>query len=113
VLAATLRDEQQHLRPRDLDWAGLGLLSPGLAMFIYSTDHIEDPAGLRMLIAAVIPVYPLRACGRSPSEMGWLMAPLGLGMMCSSPLMGASPRFRPPMPPSVNVICPWRPQRST
>jgi EmrB/QacA subfamily drug resistance transporter len=137
VLAAPLRDEQQHLRPRDLDRAGLAMLSPGLAMFLYGTDHVEDPAGLCMLIAAVlllmaflwtarhkgsaalidlrlfsgkvfsvsavtqflsngallagqmlIPVYLVRACGRSPSEMGWLMAPLGLGMMCTSPLMG-------------------------
>jgi EmrB/QacA subfamily drug resistance transporter len=136
VLAAPLRDELQHRRTRDLDWAGLALLSPGLAMFLYGTGHVEDPAGLCMLIAAVlllmaflwtashkgsaalidlqlfrgkvfsvsvatqflsngallagqmlIPVYLVRACGRSPSEMGWLMAPLGLGMICTAPLI--------------------------
>jgi EmrB/QacA subfamily drug resistance transporter len=37
----------------------------------------------------LIPVYLIRACGRSPSEMGWMLAPLGLGMMVTYPLMGA------------------------
>jgi EmrB/QacA subfamily drug resistance transporter len=36
----------------------------------------------------LIPIYLIRACGRSPSEMGWLMAPLGLGMICIYPAMG-------------------------
>jgi EmrB/QacA subfamily drug resistance transporter len=37
----------------------------------------------------LIPFYLIRACGRSPSEMGWLLAPLGLGMLCTYPSMGA------------------------
>ena len=36
----------------------------------------------------LIPIYLIRACGRSPSATGWLLAPLGLGMMCIYPLMG-------------------------
>jgi predicted MFS family arabinose efflux permease len=36
----------------------------------------------------LIPIYLIRACGRSPGEMGWLLAPLGLGMLCSYPMMG-------------------------
>jgi predicted MFS family arabinose efflux permease len=36
----------------------------------------------------LIPIYLIRACGRSPSATGWLLAPLGLGMMCCYPLMG-------------------------
>jgi EmrB/QacA subfamily drug resistance transporter len=37
----------------------------------------------------LIPMYLLRACGRSPSATGWLLAPLGLGMICTYPWMGA------------------------
>ena len=37
----------------------------------------------------LIPIYLIRGCGRSPGEMGWLLAPLGLGMMCTYPQMGA------------------------
>jgi EmrB/QacA subfamily drug resistance transporter len=36
----------------------------------------------------LIPIFLVRAHGRSPSEAGWLMAPLGLGMMCGFPFMG-------------------------
>jgi EmrB/QacA subfamily drug resistance transporter len=41
----------------------------------------------------LIPIYLIRDCGRSPSEMGWLLAPMGLGMMCTYPLMGALTRW--------------------
>ena len=37
----------------------------------------------------LIPIYLIRACGRSPSATGWLLAPLGLGMMCCYPWMGS------------------------
>ncbi len=37
----------------------------------------------------LIPIYLIRDCGLSPSATGWLLAPLGLGMMCCYPLMGA------------------------
>jgi MFS family permease len=36
----------------------------------------------------LIPIYLVRACGLSPSYTGWLLAPLGLGMMCTYPFMG-------------------------
>ena len=36
----------------------------------------------------LIPIYLIRACGRSLSATGFLLAPLGLGMMCCYPLMG-------------------------
>jgi MFS family permease len=36
----------------------------------------------------LIPIYLLRAGGESPSAAGWLMAPLGLGMMCTYPWLG-------------------------
>jgi EmrB/QacA subfamily drug resistance transporter len=36
----------------------------------------------------LIPIYLIRACGLSPSATGWLLAPLGLGMLCCFPLTG-------------------------
>jgi EmrB/QacA subfamily drug resistance transporter len=37
----------------------------------------------------LIPVFLIQACGRSPGEIGWLLAPLGLGMLVTYPSMGA------------------------
>jgi MFS family permease len=36
----------------------------------------------------LIPIFLIRACGSSPSVTGFLLAPLGLGMLCCYPLMG-------------------------
>jgi EmrB/QacA subfamily drug resistance transporter len=36
----------------------------------------------------LIPIYLVHACGLSPTHAGWLLAPLGLGMMCTYPFMG-------------------------
>jgi EmrB/QacA subfamily drug resistance transporter len=36
----------------------------------------------------LIPIYLIRAGGLSPSATGWLLAPLGLGMMCTYPMLG-------------------------
>ena len=129
--------DQGETRRRDLDLAGLALLSPGLVLFLYGSDHFSEPIGLAALLISaallalffrmaakkgdkalidlrlfqgkvfsasvvtqfltngisfagqmLIPIYLLRACGRSPSEAGWLLAPLGLGMMCCFPLVG-------------------------
>jgi EmrB/QacA subfamily drug resistance transporter len=129
--------DHEELRPRDLDLVGLMLLSPGLVLFLYSSDHLGERSGLGSLLVSLallaaffitatrkgdkalidlrlfrskvfsasvvtqfmangiafsgqmlIPIYLIRACGRSPSAAGWLMAPLGLGMMCCYPWMG-------------------------
>ena len=37
----------------------------------------------------LVPIYLIEACGRAPGEMGWLLAPLGLGMMVTYPSLGA------------------------
>jgi predicted MFS family arabinose efflux permease len=37
----------------------------------------------------LIPAFLIQACGREPAQMGWMLAPLGLGMMVANPLMGA------------------------
>jgi MFS family permease len=37
----------------------------------------------------LIPFFLMRACGRTPSATGWLLAPLGVGMLCIYPSLGA------------------------
>lgn len=37
----------------------------------------------------LIPIFLIQACGRTPGEVGWMLAPLGLGMMVTYPSMGA------------------------
>lgn len=132
-----LPQDKQETAPRKLDWIGLVLLSPGLALFLYGADKIGDPVGQAALAAGVvmmatflwsarrkgdtalidlrlfrgrvfsvaaitqflsngtqfagqmlIPAFLIQACGRSPAEMGWMLAPIGLGMMVTYPLMG-------------------------
>jgi MFS family permease len=129
------RDETQR---RELDWAGLALLSPALVLFLYGAERIDAVPGIgaiavsALLLATflrverrkgeralidlalfrsrvfgaaaatqflsngaiyagqmLIPVFLIEACGRSPGEMGWLLAPLGLGMLVTYPSMGA------------------------
>ena len=36
----------------------------------------------------LIPLFLIQACGQSPAMMGWMLAPLGLGMMVSFPSLG-------------------------
>jgi len=123
---------------RELDVVGFVLLSPGLVLFLYGSDHIGERIGRLTLVLSIvllttffrmairkgdralidlqlfrgktfaasavtqfmsngvsfagqmlIPIYLIRACGRSPSATGWLLAPLGVGMICSYPWMGA------------------------
>ena len=137
LAAAFLPNDREEVRPRSLDLLGLALLSPGLVLFLYGSDHVDEETGLAALAAAVllfalfhrsartkgaaalidlrllrgkvfsasigamfmvngitfagqmlIPIYLVRACGLSPSRTGWLLAPLGLGMMCTYPFMG-------------------------
>jgi EmrB/QacA subfamily drug resistance transporter len=133
-----LPNDREETKRRDLDLVGFALLSPGLVLFLYGSDHIGERIGqitavlsvvllamffkvairkgdralidLRLfkgktffdstvatfisngiLFAAqmLVPIYLISACGRSPSATGWLLAPLGVGMICSYPWMGA------------------------
>jgi EmrB/QacA subfamily drug resistance transporter len=138
ILASVfLPSDREETRPRDLDLAGLALLSPGLVLFLYGSDHLGEHSGVVALIASLvllavffrtavrkgdrslidlrlfkgkvfsaavvtqfmsngiafagqmlIPIFLIRACGRSPSATGLLLAPLGLGMLCCYPWMG-------------------------
>lgn len=122
---------------KKLDWLGLLLLSPGLALFLYGSDKITQmtgrlslATGIVMMLAflwtaqrkaddalvdlrlfkgrtfsasaitqflsngvqfagqMLIPAFLIQGCGRTPGEMGWMLAPLGLGMMVTYPMMG-------------------------
>jgi EmrB/QacA subfamily drug resistance transporter len=133
-----LPNDREETRRKELDLVGLALLSPGLVLFLYGSDHLGDRTGLFCIVAAVallitfvrvasikgdaavidlrlfkiktfstsavtqfmsngigfsgqmlIPIYLTRACGLSPTETGWILAPLGLGMLCSFALVGA------------------------
>ncbi len=133
-----LPNDREETQRRDLDLVGFALLSPGLVLFLYGSDHMGERIGqitvaLSVVLLAMffkvairkgdralidlqlfkgktfaaatvtqfmsngisfagqmlIPIYLIRACGRSPSATGWLLAPLGMGMICSYPWMGA------------------------
>src|SRR6202046_1337600 len=133
-----LPNDREETRSSELDLAGFVLLSPGLVLFLYGSDHLGERIGLTALLVSIvllalffrmairkghralidlqlfksrsfsasataqfmsngisfagqmlIPIYLIRACGQSPSATGWLLAPLGVGMICSYPWMGA------------------------
>ncbi|MGA2056143.1 MAG: DHA2 family efflux MFS transporter permease subunit [Bradyrhizobium sp.] len=133
-----LPNDREETKQRDLDLVGFALLSPGLVLFLYGSDHMGERIGqitvaLSVVLFAMffkvairkgdralidlrlfkgrtffdstvttfisngisfagqmlIPIYLIDACGRSPSATGWLLAPLGVGMICSYPWMGA------------------------
>jgi EmrB/QacA subfamily drug resistance transporter len=133
-----LPNDREETKKRDLDLLGFALLSLGLVLLLYGSDHLGDRIGQITLALSVvllamffkvavrkgrralidlqlfkgktfaastvtqfmsngvafagqmlIPIYLIRACGRSPSATGWLLAPLGAGMICSYPWIGA------------------------
>src|ERR1700723_1563940 len=57
--------------------------------FFDSTVTTFISNGISFAGQMLIPIYLIDACGRSPSATGWLLAPLGVGMICSYPWMGA------------------------
>jgi EmrB/QacA subfamily drug resistance transporter len=132
-----LPNDQNETTRRMLDWSGLALLSPGLVMFLYGSEHLDHTTGRVILAGGVammaaflwtarrkgdnalidlrlfkgkvfaaaaitqflsnggmfagqmlIPAFLIQACGRAPGEMGWMLAPLGIGMMLTNPFMG-------------------------
>ncbi len=143
VLAVTLAscflpdDHDRRVDHRELDLIGFFLLSPGLVLFLYGSEHMSEHAGMAALLLSVIllaaffrkalrdgeralidlqlfgsrsfvasaltqftanglsfaglmliPAYLIRAAGQSASTTGWLMAPMGLGMICTYPSLG-------------------------
>jgi MFS family permease len=51
-----------------------------------STQFLSN--GVSYAAQMLVPFYLIRLCGKSPSETGLMLAPLGLGMVCVYPLMG-------------------------
>ena len=54
LAAAFLPNDREETRPRGLDLAGLALLSPGLVLFLYGSDHLDRRVGLAALAISVI-----------------------------------------------------------
>ena len=132
-----LPDDRHETKVRVFDSYGFLLLSPGLVLLLYGTDHASQRVGASSLLAALvllscfiaharrkgraalidlrlfggsvfscaaitqflangialagqvlIPLYLTLVCHLSPSRTGWFMAPVGIGMLCSMPLLG-------------------------
>jgi MFS family permease len=49
-----LPNDHEETKPRDLDLVGLALLSPGLVLFLYGSDHIRDRIGIVSLVGSVL-----------------------------------------------------------
>ena len=49
-----LPEDRAEARPRDLDFAGFCLLSPGLVLFLYGVDHVSERIGLTAFFVAVV-----------------------------------------------------------
>jgi EmrB/QacA subfamily drug resistance transporter len=121
---------------RDFDLVGFLLLSPGLVLLLYGSDHLKEGTGIAAMTCGaallavfirralrdreralidlqlfrirsfsrsavtqftvnglgfagqmLIPAYLIRDAGLSQSMTGWLMAPQGLGMMATFPVL--------------------------
>lgn len=57
---------------------------------IFSTAAVTQflTNGLAYAAQLLIPLYLISACKLSSTQAGWLLSPMGLGMLCSYPLMG-------------------------
>lgn len=137
LAAYFLPNDREDYTSRKLDWMGLVLLSPGLALILFGPDHINRPVGITAIMAGalllvaflyvekrkgddalidlelfrhrsfsassvtqflfngvmfagqmLVPIFLIQACGQSPAMMGWMLAPLGLGMMVTVPSLG-------------------------
>ena len=52
-----LPNDRAETNPRDLDLFGLALLSPGLVLFLYASDHIRDRDGFVILAASMLLLF--------------------------------------------------------
>jgi MFS family permease len=60
-----LPNEREETKLRELDLAGLAVLSPGLVLFLYGSEHIGEHIGLlALLISIVLFVVFFRAAQR-------------------------------------------------
>src|ERR1700722_18330354 len=74
------------IRKGDRALIDLRLFKSGTFSASATTQFMSN--GISFAGQMLIPIYLIRACGQSPSATGWLLAPLGVGMICSYPWMG-------------------------
>lgn len=120
-----------------LDWRGMTLIAPGIALALVGLEQLHAVLGILMLVAAaallttfvwhcrrtenslldlalfshpvfcaaactqfmlngaiiatqvLVPLYLVHATGRSPADVGWMLAPLGVGMLGAFICMGS------------------------
>jgi hypothetical protein len=53
VAVLFLPNEREETQQRDLDVGGFALLSPGLVLFLYGSDHMGERIGLLTLVLSV------------------------------------------------------------
>ena len=49
-----LPNDREETKPRDLDIVGWALLSPGMVLFLYGSDHIRDRIGIFSVAASIL-----------------------------------------------------------
>src|SRR5580693_4988835 len=49
-----LPDDREETRSRELDLPGFALLSPGLVLFLYGSDHLGERIGLTALLVSIV-----------------------------------------------------------
>jgi EmrB/QacA subfamily drug resistance transporter len=54
LAVAFLPGDREETRPRRLDFVGLALLSPGLVLFLYGSDHLNARGGIAALAASLV-----------------------------------------------------------
>lgn len=74
-------------RKGDRALVNLGLFKRRVFPISAITQFLQN--GIVFASQMVIPFFLIRACGRTPGATGWLLAPLGLGMLCIYPSLGA------------------------
>lgn len=74
-------------RKGDRALVNLGLFKRRVFPVSAITQFLQN--GIVFASQMLIPFFLIRACGRTPSATGWLLAPLGVGMLCIYPSLGA------------------------
>jgi MFS family permease len=82
-----LPSDRHETTQRNLDWFGLALLSPGLVLFLYGSERLNNLTGRGILVAGLVMMAAFLWIARQKG--GWMLAPLGIGMMITNPFMGA------------------------
>ncbi len=66
LAAAFLPNDREETLPRGLDLLGLALLSPGLVLFLYGSDHLGERIGALALVVSIVIVRAVSTALRGP-----------------------------------------------